>query len=645
MSAFIRKIDFNLVVILSIPFVLLASNSEWLFPYGNPSDAWINKKYFFETGNDYPLLYSVYKAARMSLHLKGLLAHELFSPLTAHYVLHLSIFCAYLAAFYLTISNLFNRHVAFISTVAFGTYSQYHAIISFEWDYEIHDSGINTLLTLLFLLLAAKGTRWRVWLVLAGATWASEVQSTYPALFIPVIIFWYLYLNHKHQRHPVLASALYVLIGGVATTFLYGIASYLLGGSLFIYEPQIPTLLQFGFGGYNFHPGYWFPVGRLLQHSKGIIIPFFGVGISAIVLAVILLKRHKDTLIESIILCHIVWLAPFACSLALHLIGHGQLTNDHMIAFMTPYLFIGFAGVYAYFLRNFDITAPSNAKKAIVLNGIVLAVFCGALIFGMTAVPMTDHYSYSVRALLVSLGVEWWDLRQYLVTTLLGIPLATAPDQIWISGTVLILLVSFLLVAAILGALSARSRFLRASIFTLCLSGFLSLANAQTTSIGISSYDQSDRCGTRKDQYEATIEAYQKLKLFDPNHDVRLWYRKNDASQSLCGKLQLAPLYGALLGLKGMSAVPAPMLFDGYLATSTFVVLSPERPSSFPRVFRAAILANDPKDHQTALNTMRSHGLKPKVLNRSHIEHGGVSFDMTIIEIRKNARMKAESRL
>ena len=421
MNALYKKIDFNLVVILTLPFILLAANSEWLFPYGNPSDAWINKKYFFETGNDYPAMYSSYKAARVSLHLKGLLAHNFFSPLTAHYVLHLSIFCGYLAAFYLIISNLINKHVAFISTVAFGTYSQYHAIVSFEWDYEIHDSGINTLLTLLFLLLAAKGARWRVWLVLAGATWASEVQSTYPALFIPVITFWYLYLNHKHQRHPIIASAIYIIIGAVAATLLYGIASYLLGGSLFIFEHQIPTLLGFGFSGiYNFHPGYWSSIGQSLQYSKGIVFPIFGVAISAIVLTVILIQRLKLPSIDAIKLCLIALLATFALSLALHLIGHGQLSNDHIIAFMAPYVFISFAGVYAYFLRNADITAPSNAYKAIILKGIVLGIFCCTLIYGLTVAPMSTNFSDSVRAALANLGFDWWNLRAYLVTNLLG---------------------------------------------------------------------------------------------------------------------------------------------------------------------------------------------------------------------------------
>ena len=46
MTSFVRlKIDWNLVFHLAVPFILFAANQEWLFPYGNPSDAWIGKRY------------------------------------------------------------------------------------------------------------------------------------------------------------------------------------------------------------------------------------------------------------------------------------------------------------------------------------------------------------------------------------------------------------------------------------------------------------------------------------------------------------------------------------------------------------------------------------------------------------------------
>ena len=61
MTSFVRhKIDWNLVFLLAIPFILFAANQEWLFPYGNPSDAWIGKRYLLETGHDYPLAGELY---------------------------------------------------------------------------------------------------------------------------------------------------------------------------------------------------------------------------------------------------------------------------------------------------------------------------------------------------------------------------------------------------------------------------------------------------------------------------------------------------------------------------------------------------------------------------------------------------------
>jgi len=314
-------------------------------------------------------------------------------------------------------------------------------------------------------------------------------------------------------------------------------------------------------------------------------------------------------------------------------------------------VFISFAGVYAYFLRNADITAPSNAYKAIILKGIVLGIFCCTLIYGLTVAPMSTNFSDSVRAALANLGFDWWNLRTDLVTKLFGAKFSTDPHTPWYTRSALILLLSFSVVAGILGILLARFRFLKAGIITLCLSGFLSLANAQTTSIGLGSYDMSYECLVRKDQYRAVIEAYLKIASFDPKHDMRLWYRSenllNPRSQCLERDkyIHQSATYGAVLGMMGMTAIPRVFVFDGYLATTTFAYLARERPSTFPPVFRAAVLAHDPKDHETALNTMRSHGLKPKVLDRSHVEHGVISFDITIMEVRKDARLKAESRL
>jgi len=645
-NAIFLKIDFDLILILSIPFILLAANNEWLFPYGNPTDAWNNTNYFFDTGNDYPTLYTLYKATRLSWILKGLLVNTLFPPLTAYYILHLTIFSIYLAAFYLIVKNLFNRHIAFISTVAFGTYSQFHAVISYEWNYQTHDGVANILLTLLFLLLAAKSLRWRIWLMLAGAAWASALQTTYMGTYILVVPFWYLYLNQKYERHPIGASIVYVALGGLAATLLYCIASYLLGGPFLFFMTMIDPILGFGFvGGFAFTPGYWFPFEYQLQYSKGLVIPLYGIVISTAVMAMVLIKRPKGRAINGIVVTLVCFMIAFASHVAFHLLGHGHLSNDHMLVYITPFVFLAIAGVYGYFLRVSGITVPANSAMAGALKIAVLVVFCATLILGLDVQAATGFITRSAQDLL-GLPARW---------------------QSWQSISGLTLLVIFSSAALVLGIFFVRLRRARYAVPVICLSGFLALANVQTASIAIASYDWNFRCGFHKDQYQAVIDTFLKLRKFDPNYDLRIWYRNNEIAphpdsrcsqmnlSSIYGKpvINMSELYGAVWGARLFSVIdvpgrPAAYDYDGlierYQATASFAEFSKRRLSRLPPVFRAAILSGDPRDHDTALNTLRSHGLKPIILDRTHIQRGAISFDVTILEVKKDDRLKAQSR-
>ena len=141
------NIDYTLLMILLVPVVLLLSNDEWLFPYGNATDAWLNNSYFYGYGKDLSLFAS-YKVARLSWILKGYVFHHLFSPLVAYYSLNLIMLYTIIITFYFIAKLLYNKPVAFLSTLALATYTQMHSVNGFEWDYHTHDSLANFLLTL-----------------------------------------------------------------------------------------------------------------------------------------------------------------------------------------------------------------------------------------------------------------------------------------------------------------------------------------------------------------------------------------------------------------------------------------------------------------------------------------------------------------
>ncbi len=650
-----HKIDWNLIFLLAIPFILLMANQEWLFPYGNPSDSWIAKRYLLETGHDYSLtgetwgsMYENYKSSRVSWAIKGLLIHKLFSPITAHYVLHLSMFCLMLGTFYLIVKKLFNKHVAFIAGVAFGTYSQFHAVISYEWDYTTHDGALNILLTMLFMLFASQSKKWKLWLVLAGATWASALQSIYLGTFIPAVAFWYLYLNQQHLRHPIVASVLYIFSGAVASTLLYCVISYLLGGPFLFFVATIEPIMVFS-GVYKFHPGYWFPLATLLQSSKGIVLPILGGFIAIALLITNLVKRQKNQLASGITLTQYTLLICLLAGFFLHFVGHGIMTNDHMLAVMSPFVFLSVAGLYALLLNSVDITNPPNVTIINRLKAGILLIFCSTLIFYW---DILGRNIYFIRTDFLN------DLESTFLINLIKMPKTTI---------LLIAAITICFVMVVLANTLMRRHALKTVIIlSLVLSGFLSITNTQTASITIKSYDVSNKCGTRKDQYKSIIDVFFKLRPYNlksepvrttletyiPLREPLLWYKNNavlkhpDTDCQHQDPINLTELYGGILGIRGYIMLRKEMLFDGYLLTSSFSSLQTQsdRFLQLPKQFLIAIFYSDQHEIQTALATLKSHGLKAKILDQSRIENGAISFNLMVLDLKRDARINAKQR-
>jgi len=314
----------------------------------------------------------------------------------------------------------------------------------------------------------------------------------------------------------------------------------------------------------------------------------------------------------------------------LHLIGHGQLLNDHILAYLAPFVFLSIAGLFGYLLRFSGITVPANAAKAAWLKGAVFVIFCGVLIFGIEVYEGTTDF---VRIVFGSVDFPNW-------------------ERPGMSISALILLIAFSLGAIILSMALRLCRLAPAYGLTLCFSGFLALVNVQTTSIAIASYDASNNCGYMKDQYESIVETYLALKKFDPDIDLRLWYRNNEAINHPGAECQgvnidLTTLYGGVLGMRGFTAILSAeyFLLESYLSTYSLARLANEVPSKLPPLFRAAIIARNPRDHEVGIKTLESHGFKIRVLDKVSIDHEVISFDITVMDVKKDARRKANSRI
>lgn len=632
-------LNINTVLIVALPFIMLAANDEWLFPYGHPSDAWINYSFYLNDGDQFPELYQTYKASRVSWLSKGHFLHSFLAPLTAHYVLHISMFIAILLTFYRLVLELFDHHTAFVAAIALGTYSQFHGTQSFEWDYQAHDGTLHMLLAILALCFAAKRTKWQWWLIGAGAAWSVALQATYIATYIPAVVVWYLYLNHQHRRNPIIRSGIFILIGAIAMTAFMGLVSMSMGGNFFFVYNIFHAAQVFGTSGnFNFHSGYWYSLTDLLKFRLGIILPIIVFGISATLFAWLAVKRSADTSAQSIKACLLLYLAAFSCALVFHFIGHGQLSNDHILAFIIPFSFIALAATYGFCLscKHERFSEPNSAKAlfkfgtaAVFISGL----YCGPYIWDYVA-PRVDA------------------LNRYFVEGLPTVPSIQVLSVFILAGLPAVYCIVF------------RPIPFPGWVASAGLTLFLVFTNLTTSLLDIRSYAlpsiAPQETQYRKEQFRATIETYEKLRPYFENHDVRQWYTsdekttfhpsKKNNGQTPAVEIDMAELYGAVLGLRGYTVIPPPshrsfFLVNTYLSSIGFDRIDSQTLGNLPANFYVATMSNDEENVVRATNTLVENGFDAHITDSFDIDHGPIFFNVDVLKVRRNDRARAEGRL
>ena len=377
----VKRIDTRLCLLLLAPLLLFFSNQEWFFPYGNPTDSWLNESYFADYGSN-PLLFVSYKAARLSWILKGWLAHHLFSPLTGYYVLNFFIFYTCIIAFYYIVKLLFNRNVALLAGLAFATYSQFHSIISYEWDYHTHDAMANILLTLLFLVLATRRPHWKTYVFFAGTMCASAIQSPFVMIYFFSVVFWYWFLNRQQAKHSFWISTVMFGLGGIAMTLFYCVVSYSVGGPFLYFLVQVP-----GHAGWAreivtevYNPSYWQPFSTLFLHNKGIVIPTLTL-LASIGSYIYLIKKRPSHPHRAVIsLCFLTFFVSIPIPTIFQIFGWATLNLPQFILGMGQFVFLAMGAIIATFLPE-----PVENKSPWGWLFFAFVILCGVLIFSLNA--------------------------------------------------------------------------------------------------------------------------------------------------------------------------------------------------------------------------------------------------------------------
>ena len=227
-----RYVAYHWAVILATPFLLLAVNpNTFINPNGNGYiDPWLYTGFFLSLPDHLIVFGRSYYATRLSWLLPGFAVHQVFSPLTANYILHIGFFYILLSAVYCLITAGVNRATAFIVTLLVAWNPQ--VIAAMSWDYV--DGAVITYfsLTLLCLEKASSSVRHqKLWAVASGAAMTCMVVANLVAATLVPICGLFLMLRVSLARWKTTgAIVMLAAVGAVATLAVIGQLNWQLGG-------------------------------------------------------------------------------------------------------------------------------------------------------------------------------------------------------------------------------------------------------------------------------------------------------------------------------------------------------------------------------------------------------------------------------
>jgi hypothetical protein len=205
----------HIAVLILIPLVMAAINSNWLFTPIGYLDPWYDVGYFLHYG-DAAFRTAHYKISRLSWLLPGWILYQVFRPVVANLLLHVGALLIATIFVYLTLARLVARDIALLSAVFLTVYYPFHG--SGGWDYQTTGSGAYYALTLYFLTVAAQTQAPARSLFAAGMAFAATFHAN--IVFInmaPVLVGQYLVAGRDVQR-PL--ARLFHAIGPVVAGFV-----------------------------------------------------------------------------------------------------------------------------------------------------------------------------------------------------------------------------------------------------------------------------------------------------------------------------------------------------------------------------------------------------------------------------------------
>ncbi len=121
----VNKVDYNLLILIILPLVILSVNKTWIFTPINTVDPWIYFGHFIRFDQYLKAFSDTYYTTRLPWIIPGHLIYEWFPPLVANYVLHLLFFNIATVSLYLTLKYTISQRAALFTSVLMGCHSYF----------------------------------------------------------------------------------------------------------------------------------------------------------------------------------------------------------------------------------------------------------------------------------------------------------------------------------------------------------------------------------------------------------------------------------------------------------------------------------------------------------------------------------------
>lgn len=239
------------LILFFYPLLLILINSNWIFtPATNYlPDPWFYVSYFryFDIyAPAFPSFDYSYFVERLTWNIPGFYMYQLLPPLQANYVLHLLVYYVAVFSLYGTLRLLFNHRTALISALLMSGYPWFLRAVG--WDYS-DGIGIAHMLLLIYVLTRAHySEKHRLWLMLAGAVFASQlITNLFWIGYAPSWAIYFLVLNlytRKFRIEQFILVAAYFLFGSLVPIALSGLYYYQVTGDFVFFKNSLTAAIS-----------------------------------------------------------------------------------------------------------------------------------------------------------------------------------------------------------------------------------------------------------------------------------------------------------------------------------------------------------------------------------------------------------------